>query len=231
MLRGDAAGVRKVWPKLIAACGRQPLLYVALARGGNPQRIVASRGLQACSAACWPTCRGWACLRETVQLIDTIQEMETNHPVGPGAITEFDQMFKIGCRAIVRCLVAAAEGWPAPGDNRPGDDGELIAFLEQTTEALLRSWLIHSRGVRLSVLETVTSETRWHELKQFIEHYGERPVHPAVHEPRQPPRHPAPGRRCLLQRPDAKSPTRRSTSACWPSLGDQHCAAKRPSAG
>ncbi len=111
-------------------------------------------------------------LRETVQLIATIQEMETNHPVGPGAITEFDQMFKIGCRAIVRCLVAAAEGWSAPGDNQPGDDGELIAFLEQATEALLRAWLNHSRGVRLSVLETVYERTPWNELKKFIEQYG-----------------------------------------------------------
>ena len=29
-------------------------------------------------------------LRETVQLISTIQEMEANHPVGAGAITEFE---------------------------------------------------------------------------------------------------------------------------------------------
>ena len=53
-------------------------------------------------------------LQETVQLIATIQEMETNHPVGPGAITEFDQMFKIGCRAIVRSLVAASRRLAAP---------------------------------------------------------------------------------------------------------------------
>ena len=42
-------------------------------------------------------------LEETFRLIETIQDMERNHAVGPGAITEFDQMFEIGCRGIVRC--------------------------------------------------------------------------------------------------------------------------------
>ena len=158
MLRGDAAGVRKVWRRLISAFGQQTLLYVALARGGHPQRIVASRGLQAVLRRLLAYLPRLGLLQETMQLISTIQEMEANHPVGPGAITEFDQMFKIGCRAIVRCLVAASEGWTdTHAAAPPGNDDELIAFLEQATEALLRAWLVHSRGVRLSVLEAVNS--------------------------------------------------------------------------
>ncbi len=51
-------------------------------------------------------------------------------------------------------------------------DAELIACLEKTTEALLRSWLAHSRGVRLSVLETVADKNHWRQLKLFIESYG-----------------------------------------------------------
>ena len=45
VLRGDVAGVRKHWRELLAALAEQTLLYVALARGGNPLRIVASRSL------------------------------------------------------------------------------------------------------------------------------------------------------------------------------------------
>jgi hypothetical protein len=172
VLRGDPQGVRKVWRRLISTFGAQTLLYVALARSGHPQRIVASRGLQAVLRRLLAYLPRLGLLQETVQLISTIQEMETNHPVGPGAITEFDQMFKIGCRAIVRSLVAASEGWGEPDETLPSDDGELIAFLEQATEALLRAWLIHSRGVRLSVLEAVNSRGPWNELKQFIEQYG-----------------------------------------------------------
>ena len=46
LLRGDAAAIRRQWRALVAALSQQPLLYVALARGGNPLRIVASRSLQ-----------------------------------------------------------------------------------------------------------------------------------------------------------------------------------------
>jgi hypothetical protein len=177
VLRGDPQGVRSVWRRLISTFSEQTLLYVALARSGHPQRIVASRGLQAVLRRLLAYLPRLGLLQETVQLISTIQEMESNHPVGPGAITEFDQMFKIGCRAIVRSLVAASEGWSEAGEGpqgeiSPTDDGELIAFLEQATEALLRAWLIHSRGVRLSVLEDVNHRGRWNELKHFIEHYG-----------------------------------------------------------
>ncbi len=56
---------------------------------------------------------GWS--HETAQLLETIQGMEFEHPQGPGAITEFDRVFQIGCKSIVRCaggvfgrLVAAA---------------------------------------------------------------------------------------------------------------------------
>jgi hypothetical protein len=196
VLRGDPKGVRKVWRQLISTFGDQTLLYVALARSGHPQQIVASRGLQAVLRRLLAYLPRLGLLQETVQLISTIQEMETNHPVGPGAITEFDQMFKIGCRSMVRCLVAASEGWSDSGEAAPrpavsrvtisgstmtsettpsessSDDGELIAFMEQSTEALLRAWLVHSRGVRLSVLEAVNSRGPWGELKRFIEQYG-----------------------------------------------------------
>jgi hypothetical protein len=195
VLRGDPQGVRNVWRQLISKLGDQTLLYVALARSGHPQRIVASRGLQAVLRRLLAYLPRLGLLQETVQLISTIQEMETNHPVGPGAITEFDQMFKIGCRSIVRCLVAASEGWSESGEAGASpavssvtvsgstvisettpietpDDGELIAFLEQGAEALLRAWLVHSRGVRLSVLEAVNSRSPWNELKHFIEQYG-----------------------------------------------------------
>ncbi len=174
VLRGDPAGVRKAWRKLIAALARQPLLYVALARGGHPQRIVASRGLQGVLRRLLAYLPRLGLLPETTRLIATIQEMEMNHPVGPGAITEFDQMFEIGCKAIVRCLVARRRRHPTRGPGRPGPPAtaSLIACLEQTVEALLRSWLDHSRGVRLSVLESVSSRGHWQELRRFIEQYG-----------------------------------------------------------
>ncbi len=174
LLHGDVAAVRKNWHGLVDTLSQQSLLYVALARGGNPLRIVASRGLQGMLRRLLGYLPRQGLLRETAQLIETIQEMELSHPVGPGAITEFDQMFKIGCKAIVRCLVMSSQHWNVPrGTAASGRrDAELISYLEQTTEALLRSWLVHSRGVRLSVLETINDKEQWRALKQFVERYG-----------------------------------------------------------
>jgi hypothetical protein len=171
VLRGNAAELRKHWRKLLAGLAEQTILYVALARGGHPQRLVASRSLQTVLRRLLAYLPRLGLLRETAQLIAAIQEMEVSHPVGPGAVTEFDQMFAIGCKAMVGSLVAASESWSPPGED-PAADGELISFLEQTVEALLRCWLVHSRGVRLSVLESVGSKGRWQELRAFIERYG-----------------------------------------------------------
>ena len=173
LLRGDAAAVRRDWPELIAALRCQPLLYVALVRGGNPLRVVASRNIQCVLRRLLAYLPRLGLLQETCRLIETIQDMEIDHPVGQGAITEFDQMFQIGCQGIVRCLVVSSEDWrPTPsGAAELRSDQELIACLEETTEALLRCWLVHSRGVRLSVLETVRDH-RWRRLKEFIERYG-----------------------------------------------------------
>ncbi|NQU20006.1 MAG: hypothetical protein HQ567_01890, partial [Candidatus Nealsonbacteria bacterium] len=174
VIRHDTTAVNAHWQNLIETLLKQPLLYVALARGGDPQRIVSSRTLQR------TLCRLLACLPrlgllyETAWLIETAQDMELNHPVGPGAITEFDRIFQIGCQAIARCLTVSSEDWEvaeSPDDESPDDD--LIELLERTTEALLQIWLAHSQGVRLSILETISGQSHWPKLKRFIERYGD----------------------------------------------------------
>jgi len=174
VLRGEAANVRKGWKELLTALRRQPLLYVSLARGGNPLKIVAARSLQGMLCRLLAYLPRLGLVHETAQLLETIQGMEFEHPQGPGAITEFDRVFQIGCKAIIRCLISSSADWSPPRDNaaRQFVDGELVALLEQTAEALLRCWLAHSRGVRLSVLESVSDEHQWERLKQFIEQYG-----------------------------------------------------------
>ncbi len=181
LVRGDVAAVRRNWPELIDALLQQPLLYVALGKGGSPGRVVASRSIQCVLRRLLEYLPRFGLLRETGRLIKVAQDMELEHPVGRDAITEFDQSFQIGCRGIVRCLVISSEGWhsqPRPPTGATPKyatewaDLELIDYLEQTTEALLRCWLVHSRGVRLSVLETVSDQKPWRKLKQFIERYG-----------------------------------------------------------
>jgi hypothetical protein len=201
MLRGDAAKVHRTLPRLLATLAKEPLLYVALGRGGDPRRIAASRALQTMLRRLLSYLPRLGLLTETCQLLETAQRMEVDHPVGPGAITEFDRIFEIGCRGITQCLVASSAKWP-PGGKRPAgkkgrkamisparkssfaaargatwadserSHGQLIGYLEQVVEVLLRYWLMHSHGVRLSVLESVADAQRWRRLKEFIERYG-----------------------------------------------------------
>ncbi len=174
LLRGDVAGARRGWPKLLRTLDKQPLLYVALGRGGNPQRIVASRGLQQMLRRLLMYLPRLGLLSETCQLLATAQRMETRHPVGAGGITEFDRIFEIGCKAVTHCLVVSSAAWHAaerPTARRRAD-GELVDCIEQAIEVLLRYWLMHSGGVRLSVLETVNSQEQWRHLKRFVERYG-----------------------------------------------------------
>ena len=119
-------------------------------------------------------------LTETYRLLGTIQQMEREHPAGPGAITEFDRLFEIGCGAILQCLVDSSEHWPGGRTRvRPGIrrvDHLLIETMEKAIELLLRRWLAHSRNVRISVLESINDRDhreRWRGLKQFIQQYGQ----------------------------------------------------------
>jgi hypothetical protein len=165
--------VRDAMPDLIRELRKQPLLYVALGRGGKPQRIVASRGLQYVLRHLLAYLPRLGLLTETCRLLETAQKMELEHPAGAGAITEFDRVFEIACRGITLCLAGSAAGWRK--GNKPlgrSVDAELVDYLEQTIEVLLRCWLSHSRGVRLSVLEVVSEPQRWRLLKRFIERYG-----------------------------------------------------------
>jgi hypothetical protein len=173
VFRGDAAAVRKSLPDLLRELRKQPVLYVALARGGKPHRIVTARGLQSVLRRLLTYLPRLGLLTETCRLLETAQKMELEHSAGPGAITEFDRVFEIACRGITSCLIESSAGWRKKSKTSTDDsDNELIDYLERVVEVLLRCWLLHSRGVRLSVLEVVGDNQRWKLLKQFIEQYG-----------------------------------------------------------
>ena len=174
MFRRDIKAVRAACEDFCRALAKQPLLYVPLAKGGNPQEIVAVRVRQHAiqDLLAWlPRLGMWV---ETCELLEVARQMERDHPVGPGAVTEFDELFKIGYRAIVESLVASHKTWPKPAAGESGDTPPepLVACLEQLTESLLTSWLAHSRTLRLSVLERVHDKASWKRLVDFIEHYG-----------------------------------------------------------
>ena len=173
---GDVEAVRADWPELLESLSRQQLLYVPTARGGNPQKVVASRSVQLVLHRLLTYLPRLGLLSETYQLIGAIHQMEQHHPTGPGAVTEFDRLFEIGCKGIVECLVHSSEDWATGKGKRKGPttdvDAELIRCLQPTVELLMECWLSHSRNIRISVLESVSEQSRWEAIKEFIERYG-----------------------------------------------------------
>jgi len=170
LLVGDRQGVEKQWTSLLRRLRREPLLFVALPRGGDPRGVVNSRTIQIVLRRILRLLPRLGLIGHAGKLIGTIQRMEAEHPVGPGAITEFDDAFETGFRTIVRCLVQSSENWQLEG--APREDGPLIALLERLTDRMLRHWLLYSRGLRLSPVEKLLAENRWKATRRFIETYG-----------------------------------------------------------
>ncbi len=179
VLAGDGEAVREHWLEFIAWLSQQELLYVPLAKGGKPRRIVRARALVQLLQDLLEWLPRLGLIRETCQLLDVAQTMEAEHPVGPGAVTEYDRLFTCGYQAIVRCLVTSADDWDDErelGDNLKFEvrtsDNMLVDALQDLTESQLRRWLTHSRTLRLSVAERLTDPADWKQFVAFVERYG-----------------------------------------------------------
>lgn len=168
ILQGELAAAPQALAELRAALAGQPLLYVPLAAGGSPTAIVAAQGWQRLLLDLVSALPRLGLVLDTCRLLSLAQELELSHPVGKGAVSEFDRLFRHGFRAMVESIVAAAAAW-TPGET---PDAELIENLEPLTETLLRRWLRHSRALRLTVLERVSDRDAWRSLVKFIETYG-----------------------------------------------------------
>jgi hypothetical protein len=179
VLAGNRDEVRRHWPAFTAWLAQQELLYVPLAKGGRPPRIVRARTF----VQLIHDLLGWlprlGLVRETCQLLDIAQTMEVEHSVGAGAVTEYDRLFTSGYQAIVRCLVASADDWderrdladPATRQIRQSDT-MLVEALQDLTESQLNRWLTHSRTLRLSVVERLANPEDWKKFVGFVERYG-----------------------------------------------------------
>ena len=167
-IRGDKVKAQNIWLQLKKTWANTGILYVPLNRGGDPKAITEVRARQQLIQNLMIWLPRVGLLDETYGLINFARLMEAI-PVGPGAITEFDDLFEVATRSLVNSLVDCKE-------NSEGKDSEtdawLVACLEELIEPLLRTWLDHSRTLRLSVLEQVMEDEAWQELVVFIQDYG-----------------------------------------------------------
>jgi hypothetical protein len=173
VVRGDRQQVRTLWPELVDCLASEHLLYVPLAKGGDPARMTRARVLQQAVRDLLEWLPRLGLFRETCQLVETARLMEANNPVGPGAISEYDRLFATGYEALVEALVALSRDWTDEAGDEQEVDNWLVESLEQLTESLLKQWLAHSRTLRLSVLERISDEKSWLALVAFVERYGQ----------------------------------------------------------
>ncbi len=161
-----------MWPALLDDLAHRELLYVPLNKGGDALRMIEARSLQQNLRELLTWLPRVGMLGETCQLIEAARMMETDNPVGAGAISEFDRLFASGYEAIVESLAAVSRDWPAAADQPDSTDNELVECLERVTESLVKQWLAHSRTLRLSALEKIADDKSWQGLVEFIQRYG-----------------------------------------------------------
>jgi hypothetical protein len=111
LLHGNFAQVEKNFSKLILALREKKLLYIPLARGGDPRQIysVRLRRRVLSHLLVWLPRQGL--FKQASQLIEAARFMEHNNPIGPGAVTEFDDLFHLGYVTMVRAVVRNAYEW------------------------------------------------------------------------------------------------------------------------
>ncbi|NIP69397.1 MAG: hypothetical protein GTO04_09525 [Planctomycetales bacterium] len=174
-LAGDIPAALQQYQAFLHDFEKLPILYVPLSKGGHAQLTVAIRSRQRTVRLVLELLPRLGLLKETCELLQRCAEAERQRPVGPGAVTEYDQLFRIGYQGMVRCLVASSAAWEPPAKKANPDDREeeLIEYLQHLTEMMMVRWLDHSRGVRLSVLERVANEKQWKKVVQFIKRYGQ----------------------------------------------------------
>lgn len=111
LLHGNFAQVEKNFAQLILALREKKLLYIPLARGGDPRQIysVRLRRRMLSHLLVWLPRQGL--FKQACQLIEAARFMEHNNPIGPGAVTEFDDLFHLGYISMVRAVVRNAYEW------------------------------------------------------------------------------------------------------------------------
>jgi hypothetical protein len=169
--RRESAAARAAFPAFRAALAQQTLLYVPLSRRGDPVQALAARERLSLLRQLVRHLPQLGLLRESCQLIAAAQRAESDHPVGAGALTEFDRLFDDGLRALVDAVIEVSGAWPAGTAGR-GRDADLADCLQAATETLLRRWKAHSGNLRLSALERVADDARWQEVVEFVQQYG-----------------------------------------------------------
>jgi hypothetical protein len=113
LMAGRRDSVDTSFTQFLAAIRNERLLYVSLARGGDPREILVARVRRRALThlLTWLPRQGF--YLHACRLVDAARHMEHQHPVGHGAVTEFDDLFQNAFKSLVRGLIRNAYQWQA----------------------------------------------------------------------------------------------------------------------
>ena len=98
--------------------------------------------------------------------------MEQIRLSAPGSVTEFDRLVETALRGITSELAESSKHWCANDSNAAESNAKLVYFLTNALEIALRSWLKHTKQIRISTAEGLDGRW-WSSVKEFVISYGE----------------------------------------------------------
>ena len=174
LLAGEADATREQLALVRSRLVGRMVLYVPLARGGDPQRIVLARSrerLLTRLAACLPRL---GLVAETAEMVHLAKSLESRRPRGAASVSEFDRVFEAATKALVERIVETATA-ADPSGTKP-ESGvatqRILDGLSLLVPRLLDTWTAHARQLRLSVLERVRDDQSFTVIREFVERYG-----------------------------------------------------------
>jgi antitoxin (DNA-binding transcriptional repressor) of toxin-antitoxin stability system len=168
-IRGDATTVKALLPSVKEKLAGKPVLYVPLARGGRPDRIVRARARERLLERLGTVLPRLGLVEETVEFVRLAKALESRRPAGGASVSEFDRVFEAATTALVERIVESSLGHDAPSAD---STSRILDGLSQLVPRLLETWLTHARQLRLSVLERLRDDKAFAGTREFIEHYG-----------------------------------------------------------
>jgi len=161
------------WSQLAMALLPESLLYVPIARGGHPVRILKAQKILCLLRKLAILFPRLGQIHLALELISLVPEMESRHPVGRGAVTEFDRFFQTALEAIAECLIHSSAHWPTPKTfTEFFQSTRLLETLEMVGRPLMGWWLQHSRAIQLSPAESLNDPKLFREIQTFIQQFG-----------------------------------------------------------
>ena len=184
VLAKNPAAVTARFQELLPTLTTQSLLYVPLSKGGDALQIVSTRIRQCLIGQLLENLPRLGMLKETRELLHVALTMERNQTVRQGAVTEFDELFRVGYTAMVEALIRSTHQATPPHQGsasgttkeKPEPEYRIIDCLEMLANSMLMLWLSHSQTLRLSVLEKVRANrenAEWDRMVEFIDRFGE----------------------------------------------------------